>query len=174
MMTSQQANWYVLHTYSGYESMVKDNLEKLIENNNLKDSIIDIQIPTEQVVEEKNGKRKVVSRKLFPSYVFVKLIYSNEIWYLLTNTRGVTGFVGPSGKALPLSDEEVTRMHLEKVEVLNIFEIEDNVRVLDGPLEGYVGVITELDRKNQKAKVNVSMFGRETPVQLEFNQFEKI
>lgn len=174
MMTSQQANWYVLHTYSGYESMVKDNLEKLIENNNLKDSILDIQIPTEQVVEEKNGKRKVVSRKLFPSYVFVKLIYSNEIWYLLTNTRGVTGFVGPSGKALPLSDEEVTRMHLEKVEVLNIFEIEDNVRVLDGPLEGYVGVITELDRKNQKAKVNVSMFGRETPVQLEFNQFEKI
>ena len=99
--SQQQARWYVLHTYSGYESMVMENLHKLIENNNLQDVILDIVIPEEQVVEEKRGKKKVVKRKMYPCYVFVKLVYSNELWYLLTNTRGVTGFVGPSGRALP-------------------------------------------------------------------------
>lgn len=174
MVTTELAKWYVLHTYSGYESMVKDNLLKLIENNNLSESIIDIQIPLEQVVEEKNGKKKVVARKLFPCYVFVKLVYNNNLWYLLTNTRGVTGFVGPNGRALPLTDEEVKRMQLEKISVANNFNIKDTVRVSTGPLEGYVGIIDELDYKSQKAKVNVSMFGRQTPVELDFVQFEKI
>ena len=174
MVTSEQANWYVLHTYSGYESMVKDNLEKLIENNNLSDSILDIQIPEEQVVEEKKGKKKVVKKKMFPCYVFVKLIYNNDLWYLLTNTRGVTGFVGPNGRALPLTENEVKRMRLENVQVALNFDLNDTVRVLSGPLEGYIGTIDEIDYKTQKAKVNVSMFGRQTPVELEFMQFEKI
>lgn len=174
MVISEQANWYVLHTYSGYEGMVKDNLEKLIENNNLSDSILDIQIPEEQVVEEKKGKKKVVKKKLFPCYVFVKLIYNNDLWYLLTNTRGVTGFVGPNGRALPLNEEEVKRMQLEKHEIAMSFGLKDNVRVLTGPLEGYIGIIDEIDYKVQKAKINVSMFGRQTPVELEFTQFEKI
>lgn len=174
MVSSEQAKWYVLHTYSSYEDMVKDNLEKLIENNNLKDYILDIQIPKEQVVEEKNGKRKVVARKMYPCYVFVKLVYSNELWYLLTNTRGVTGFVGPQGRALPLTEDEVKRMQLEKITIVNDFAAGDTVRVISGPLEGYVGVVEELDVKAQKAKVNVSMFGRQTPVELEFMQFEKL
>ncbi len=174
MITSEQAQWSVLHTYSGYEGMVKENLEKLIENNNLSDSILDIQIPEEQVVEEKKGKKKVVKKKMYPCYVFVKLIYNNNLWYLLTNTRGVTGFVGPNGRALPLSEGEVKRMRLESIAVTMNFGLNDTVRVLSGPLEGYVGTIDEIDYKSQKAKVNVSMFGRRTPVELEFMQFEKI
>jgi transcriptional antiterminator NusG len=174
MTKSDNANWYVLHTYSGYEGMVKDNLEKLIENNNLYDRILDIQIPEEQVVEERKGKKKVVKKKMFPTYVFVKLVYDNNLWYLLTNTRGVTGFVGPNGRAMPLNDDEIKRMQLEKVSVAVNFAVNDTVRVLSGPLEGYIGTIDEIDYKTQKAKVNVSMFGRQTPVELEFMQFEKI
>lgn len=174
MTNSENAKWYVLHTYSGYESMVRDNLEKLIENNNLHDKVLDIKIPEEQVVEEKKGKKKVVKRKMFPSYVFVKLLYDNNLWYLLTNTRGVTGFVGPSGRAMPLTEDEVKRMQLEKVTVPINFDVNDTVRVLSGPLEGYVGTIDEIDYKTQKAKVNISMFGRQTPVELDFMQFEKI
>ena len=110
-MAASDAKWYVIHTYSGYEAMVKDSLEKLIENNNLQENIFDIQIPTEETLEEKaNGKKKVVERKKFPCYVFLKMIYSNNIWYLVTNTRGVTGFVGPQGRPLPLTEEEVVRM----------------------------------------------------------------
>lgn len=174
MEASQQASWYVLHTYSGYENMVKDSLEKLIENNNLEDYIFDIQIPMEQTIEEKNGKRKVVARKLYPCYVFIKLIYTNEIWYLVTNTRGVTGFVGPGGRPLPLKEDEVKRMQLEKFVTEVNFDIGDNIRVVSGPLENYMGVIEEVDYKTQKAKVTVSMFGRQTPVELEFVQFEKM
>ena len=115
-MAEEQARWYVIHTYSGYEAMVKDSLEKLIENNNLQENIFEIQIPTEETLEEKaNGKKKLVERKKFPCYVFLKMIYSNDIWYLVTNTRGVTGFVGPQGRPLPLTDEEVARMGLIKV-----------------------------------------------------------
>ena len=174
MVNTEQAKWYVLHTYSGYESMVKDSIEKLIENNNLEDFITDIQVPMEQTIEEKNGKRKVVARKMYPCYVFVKLIYTNNIWYLVTNTRGVTGFVGPGGRPLPLTDEEVKRMQLEKFVNMVNFGIGDNIRVISGPLENYIGTIEEIDYKTQKAKVMVSMFGRQTPVELEFVQFEKI
>ncbi|MCL1900958.1 MAG: transcription termination/antitermination protein NusG [Firmicutes bacterium] len=173
-MGEEQAKWYVLHTYAGYESMVKDSLEKLIENNNLQEYIYYVEIPLEQVVEEKNGKRKVVSRKMFPCYVFIKLIYTNNIWFLVTNTRGVTGFVGPAGRPLPLTDEEVKRMRLEKMVISVNFAVNDNVKVISGPLENYFGVIESIDEKTQKAKVVVSMFGRNTPVELDFMQFEKI
>ena len=171
---AERAKWYVIHTYSGYEAMVKDSLEKLIENNNLKDDIFDIQIPMEQTLEEKNGKKKVVSRKLLPCYVFVKMVYSNNVWFLVTSTRGVTGFVGPQGRPLPLTDDEVRRMQLEKGAVDVDFAIGDDVRICSGPLDTFMGTITELNPTSQKAKVTVTMFGRTTDVELDFTQLQKL
>ena len=169
-----QAKWYVLHTYSGYEAMVKDSLERLIENNNLQNSIFDLKIPMEQTIEEKNGKRKVVERKLLPCYVFIKMIYSNQVWYLVTNTRGVTGFVGPQGRPLPLKDEEVRKMQLETVATNVDFAVDDDVNIDAGPLAGFVGKIKELNDSTQKAEVNVMMFGRNTDVEVEYVQISKI
>lgn len=173
-LREEQAKWYVIHTYSGYESMVKDSLEKLIENNNLQDDIFEIKIPMEETIEEKNGKRKIVQRKILPCYVFIKLIYSNQVWFLVTNTRGVTGFVGPQGKPLPLTNEEVKRMRLENKIVDADFNVGDTVRIISGALETFTGNIIELNNVGQKAKVNVSMFGRATDVEVDYIQIEKI
>ncbi len=174
-MAASDAKWYIIHTYSGYEAMVKDSLEKLIENNNLQENIIDIQIPTEETLEEKaNGKKKLVERKKFPCYVFLKMIYSNNIWYLVTNTRGVTGFVGPQGRPLPLTEEEVVRMGLVKVATQIDFAVGDDVQVMNGPLESFTGKVTELNEMAQKVKVDVVMFGRVTNVELDFVQVKKI
>ncbi|MEG1519737.1 MAG: transcription termination/antitermination protein NusG [Clostridia bacterium] len=168
-----EAKWYVLHTYSGYEAMVKDSLEKLIENNNLQDYIKEINIPMEQSIEEKNGKRKVVQRKLIPCYVFIKIAYTNDLWFVITNTRGVTGFVGPNGRPLPLTDDEVKRMRLEKVEVAAIdMKVGDEIMVMQGPLEGFNGKITQINANAQKVRAIVTMFGRDTEVDLEFSQIE--
>ncbi len=173
MVDIPEAKWYVLHTYSGYEAIVKDSLEKLVENNNLQDYIKEIQIPMEQTVEEKNGKRKLVQRKLMPCYIFVKIAYTNDLWFMITNTRGVTGFVGPMGRPLPLTDEEVKRMHLEKVNTLELdLHVGDEIIVLEGPLEGFEGKIIEVHDMAQKIKAIVSMFGRETEVDLEYSQIE--
>ena len=171
----EQANWYVIHTYSGYEAMVKSSLENLIENNNLQDKIFEIQIPTEETLEEKaNGKKKVVERKKFPCYVFLKMIYTNEIWYLVTNTRGVTGFVGPQGRPLPLSDDEVARMGLDKV-ALNVDFVEgDTVQIVSGALEGFTGVIVAMNDATQKTMVNVEMFGRNTDVEVDYVNVKKV
>ena len=167
--------WYILHTYSGYESMVKENLLRLIENNNLQDMIFDVKIPMEQTIEEKsNGKRKLVDRKLLPCYVFIKMIYSNQLWYMITNTRGVTGFVGPQGRPIPLKEDEIRKMRLEEIVVEGEFAVGDKVNVVSGPLEGFVGVITELNDTAQKAKVEVEMFGRNTDVEVEYLQIKKI
>ena len=167
--------WYILHTYSGYESMVKDNLERLIENNNLQDKIYDVKIPMEQTIEEKsNGKRKIVDRKLLPCYVFIKMVYSNQLWYMITNTRGVTGFVGPQGRPIPLKEDEIRKMRLEEIVVEGEFAVGDKVNVVSGPLEGFVGVITELNDTAQKAKVEVEMFGRNTDVEVEYLQIKKL
>jgi transcriptional antiterminator NusG len=174
MKEAEQAKWYVIHTYSGYEAMVKDSLEKLIENNNLQDDIFEMKIPMEDTIEEKNGKRKVVQRKTLPCYVFIKLIYSNQVWFLVTNTRGVTGFVGPQGKPLPLTDDEVKRMRLENKVVEVNFEVGDTVNIISGALETFIGTVVELNNSNQKAKVNVSMFGRATDVEVDYIQIEKI
>ena len=173
---AEQARWYVIHTYSSYEAMVKDSLEKLIENNNLQENIFEIKIPTEETLEEKaNGKKKIVERKKFPCYVFLKMIYSNDIWYLVTNTRGVTGFVGPQGRPLPLTDEEVARMGLEEVAVEIDFNVGDTVQIVSGPLESFTGVVTSiLDGAAQKVMVNVEMFGRKTDVELNFVQVKKV
>ena len=147
--------WYILHTYSGYEMMVKDSLFRLIENNNLKDQIFDVKIPMEQTIEEKNGKRKVVERKLLPCYVFIKMIYSNQLWYWVTNTRGVTGFVGPQGRPIPMKEDEIRKMRLEEVVLDADFKVGDTISIDAGPLEGFDGVITELNDLSQKAKVNI-------------------
>ena len=174
MEETNTAKWYVIHTYSGYEAMVKDSLEKLIENNNLSSTILSIKIPMEQTIEERNGKKKVVQRKLIPSYVFIKMIFNNDLWYVITNIKGVTGFVGPQGRLLPLTDDEVRRMRLEDVVENADFAVGDNVKIVSGPLESFVGVITSLNPTRQKANVKVDMFGRETDVELEFVQIEKV
>jgi len=124
-----EPRWYILHCYANYEDIVQANLEKLIENNNLQEIILDIQIPTEQVVEEKNGKKTVVTHKLFPNYVYIKMRYTNDVWYMVTNTRGVTGFVGPVGRAMPISDDEVRRLRLEKMAIDFTLNIGDSVKV---------------------------------------------
>ena len=166
--------WYILHTYSGYESMVKDSLFRLIENNNLQNMIFDVKIPMEQTIEEKNGKRKIVERKLLPCYVFIKMIYSNQLWYWVTNTRGVTGFVGPQGRPIPMKEAEIRKMRLEEVVVDADFAVGDRVAVDAGPLEGFDGVITEINDAAQKAKVNIQMLGRNTDVEVEYIQIRKI
>ena len=166
--------WYILHTYSGYEAMVKVSLERLIENNNLQSQIFDVKIPMETTIEEKNGKRKLVERKLLPCYVFIKMIYSNQLWYWVTNTRGVTGFVGPQGRPLPMKDDEIRRMRLEEVAVDVDFAVGDKVSIDAGPLEGFEGIVKELNDSAQKALVNVELFGRNTDVEVEYIQIKKI
>ena len=174
-MAIEEAKWYVIHTYSGYEAMVKDSLEKMIENNNLQENIFEIVIPTEETLEEKaNGKKKIVERKKFPCYVFLKMIYSNDIWYLVTNTRGVTGFVGPQGRPLPLTEEEVARMGLVNVVVNADFVVGDEVQIVSGPLESFCGKIISMNENTQKAMVNVEMFGRATDVEVTFAQVKKL
>ncbi len=173
--TDSEPKWYILHTYSGYEAMVKDSLERLIENNNLSDSIVDVKIPTEQTIEEKaNGKKKVVERKLLPCYVFIKMVYSNQLWYLVTNTRGVTGFVGPQGRPIPMKEEEIRKMRLEDYVADADFRVGDRVSIDNGPLEGFIGTIKEVNEQTQRAKVNITMFGRSQDVEVEYVQMQKI
>ena len=172
-MGVENAKWYVLHTYSGYENMVKENLVLVFKKNDLLDKLFEITIPMEDVVEEKNGKRKIVQRRMMPCYVFVKMDYNNDMWHIVTNTRGVTGFVGPKGYPLPLTDEEVKRMHLERPAVVTTnFVVGQSVKVTEGALEGFIGTIDALDVAAGKCKVTVSMFGRMTPVELELYQIE--
>ena len=174
MPMNEEPKWYILHTYSGYEAMVKDSLEKLIENNNLSDYIVDLKIPMEQVIEEKNGKRKVVERKLLPCYVFIKMIYTNQIWYYVTSTRGVTGFCGPQGRPIPMKADEIRKMKLETFVSDEVFAIGDTVSIEDGPLSGFLGTVKELNATAQKAKISTTMFGRTTDVEVEYIQIKKM
>ena len=173
--TFSEPKWYILHTYSGYELLVRESLFRLIENNNLGDQIFDVKIPMEQTIEEKaNGKKKVVERKLLPCYVFIKMIYSNQLWYLVTNTRGVTGFVGPQGRPVPMKEEEIRKMRLEDFVVDADFTAGDRVSIDNGPLEGFIGTIKECNNETQRAKVTITMFGREQDVEVEYVQMTKI
>ncbi|MCL2370144.1 MAG: transcription termination/antitermination protein NusG [Firmicutes bacterium] len=174
-----KAKWYVLHTYSGYENMVVDNLNTVFEKNTtdtnrLKERLFEIKIPMEDVVEEKNGKFKAVERRRFPCYVFVKMDYDNSMWHMITNTRGVTGFVGPQGRPLPLTEEEIKRMKLEVGTIEVDYIVGEKVKVTDGALNGFLGDIQSLDMAGGKCRVIVSMFGRDTPVDLTFAQIEKL
>lgn len=166
----EEAKWYVIHTYSGYENKVASNLEKTVENRQLHDLIQQILVPTETVTEIKDDKKREVERKIFPGYVLVKMILTDESWYVVRNIRGCTGFVGPSSKPIPLTDEEVARLGVEKKEIEVSYEVGDSVQIIDGPLEGFVGVVEEVDKEKNRVRVTVSMFGRETPVELELNQ----
>ena len=171
---SNEAKWYVAHTYSGYENKVKADIEKTIENRNMQDVIQEISVPMEEVVEIKDDKKKTVMRKVFPGYVIIKMIMTDESWYVVRNCRGVTGFVGPGSKPVPLTDEEIAAIGLEKKTVTVGFDVGDNIRVKYGPLEGFVGVITAIVMDKQKIKAKISMFGRDTDVELEFNQVEAL
>ncbi|MBO5304710.1 MAG: transcription termination/antitermination factor NusG [Clostridia bacterium] len=167
--------WYVIHVYSSYEFMVKNYLENMIENNNLQDYIFEISIPVREEIVERNGKRKVVEKKRYPGYVFIKMIHTQEVGYLVINTRGVTGFCGPSGKPLALTDEEIKRMGLEKRDVASLdIQEGDLIRVISGAFESNLGTIDKIYADKQKVKVIMQLFGRETPVELEFNQVEKV
>lgn len=171
-MGIENAKWYVLHTYSGYENQVEMNLKMVFEKNNLTDRLFEITIPMEEVLEEKNGKKKLVKRKMYPCYVLIKMDYDNSMWHIITQTRGVTGFVGPQGRPLPLTEDEIRRMHLEKVVAKTDYNPGDTVKIISGPLEDFVGKIETIDAENQKCRVSVSMFGRQTPVDLELYQIE--
>ncbi len=169
---SEDAKWYVVHTYSGYENKVASNLEKTVENRQLHELIQEIRVPTETVTEIKDNKRRDVERKIFPGYVLVKMILTDESWYVVRNIRGCTGFVGPSSKPIPLTDEEVARLGVEQKEIEVSYRVGDSVHIIDGPLEGFVGTVEEVDVDKNRVRVTVSMFGRETPVELELDQAE--
>ena len=173
--TMEDAKWYVLHTFSGYENVAKENLEIVKDKYNLHERIFDIVIPMEDVVEDKNGKKKIVSRKIMPGYIMVKMVYGDDIWHAVTRTRGITGFVGPKGRPLPMTEEEIRKMRLEKNTVVDITIAEnDLVEVLDGALNGFTGNVISVDRENAKCKVMVEMFGRNTPVDLNLDQVRKV
>jgi len=171
---TEEAKWYVVHTYSGYENKVKANIEKIVENRKMQDYIFDIVVPMEEQIEIKDGKKKATLKKVFPGYVLVKMVMTDESWYVVRNTRGVTGFVGPGSKPVPLSDDEVRMMGVEQVETVVDYEVGDSVRVIDGPLESFIGTVEEISHDKKKVRVMVSMFGRETPVELDFTQIVKL
>ena len=169
------AKWYVAHTYSGYENKVKESIEKTVENRGLNDMILDIRVPVEDVVEKRGEKEKIVQRKIFPGYVVIKMVMNEESWYVVRNTRGVTGFVGPGSKPVPLSDAEVERMGVETVRQAGVkFKVGDLVEIKSGPMEGFSGNIEKIDEATQTLWVTVSMFGRESTIEVEFGQIEKV
>jgi len=170
----QDARWYVVHTYSGYENKVKANLDKIVENRNLHDKILEIIVPMEEQIEIKEGKRKTSLKKVFPGYVLVKMYMTDDTWYIVRNIRGVTGFVGSGAKPIPLSDREIINMGIEELDIVIDFEVGDNVKVMSGPLQDFIGIIEEINMEKRKVRVLVSMFGRETPAELEFTQIQKI
>jgi len=171
---SEDFRWYVVHTYSGYENKVASNLQTTVENRNLHHLFDDIKVPTEIVEEITDGKTKEVERKIFPGYVFIKMVYTDESWYVVKNIRGCTGFVGPESKPVPLTDEEAEKMGVETRSVEVPYSVGDAVRIIDGPLEELVGNVESIDIENNSVRVIVSMFGRETPADLELAQVEPL
>lgn len=171
---SSEPKWYVLHTFSGYENVAKENLETVVKKFNLQDRIFDILIPEEDVIEEKNGKKKLVTRKSMPCYLLVKMIYGDDLWHNVTNTRGITGFVGPKGRPLALTDEEVMKMRLEKIKVETDVAVGDKVEIIEGPLDKMIGNVVSVNAEAGLVTVTVEMFGRENNVELSFEQIHKI
>ena len=169
-----EANWYVVHTYSGYENKVKANIDKTIENRHLEDQILEVRVPLEEVTEVKNGVKKQVSKKMFPGYVLVNMIMNQETWYVVRNTRGVTGFVGPGSEPTPLSEEEIRALGYRAQEVLVDFAIGDTVNVISGAWKDTVGVISEINDQKKTVTISVEMFGRETPVELSYGEIQKL
>lgn len=171
---ADELKWYVAHTYSGYENTVAASIERAVENRNMHDLITEVTIPLETVTEITDNGPKTVERKVFPGYVLVKMVMSDESWYIVRNVRGVTGFVGSGTKPTPLSEDEVYKLGMEKKEIVVGYGVGDTVRIADGPLTSFTGVVDALDMEKNKVRVVVSMFGRETPVELELDQVEVI
>ena len=169
-----EAKWYVVHTYSGYENKVKANIDKTIENRHLEDQILEVRVPLEEVIEMKNGVQKVSMKKLFPGYVMIHMIMNDDTWYVVRNTRGVTGFVGPGSKPVPLEEEEMSRFGIHQENIVYDFEIGDTVTVLSGAWEGTVGVVQSMNEQKQSLSINVELFGREAPVELGFSEVKKM
>ena len=169
-----ELKWYVAHTYSGYENTVAVSIERAVENRNMHDLITEVSIPLETVTEITDNGPKTVERKVFPGYVLVKMVMTDETWHLVRNIRGVTGFVGSANKAIPLTDEEIAALGVEKREIIVSYNVGDSVKIIDGALESFIGTVEELDKERGKVRVVVSMFGRETPVELELDQVEAL
>ena len=168
------AKWYVAHTYSGYENKVKVDIEKTIENRKLQDQILEVRVPLEDVTEIKSGQKKLVQKKMFPGYVLLNMVMNDETWYVVRNTRGVTGFVGPGSKPVPLTEDEMQNLGVHSGEVIVDFEEGDMVTVTSGVWEDTVGVVHSINRSKQTVTINVDMFGRETPVELSFTEVKKM
>lgn len=171
---SEEAKWYVVHTYSGYENAVAATIEKAAENRKMQDLILEIKIPMETVTEVHESQTKTVERKIFPGYVLIKMIMTDESWHLVRNVRGVTGFVGSANKAVPLTEDEILQLGIEKHEIVVGYEVGSTVKVTDGPLAGFLGTVDEIETDKSRVRVIVSMFGRETPVDLDFDQVEAV
>ena len=172
---SENAKWYVIHTYSGYENAVKTSIEKFVNGRGMEDMILRMEIPVETVKEvSESGEAKEVERKVFPGYVLIKMVMTDDTWHLVRNVRGVTGFVGTANKPIPLTEKEVAELGIEKHEVVVKYAVGDNVRIIDGPMNSFTGVVEELDVAKNRVSVRVSMFGREMPVELELDQVESL
>ena len=169
-----EAKWYVVHTYSGYENKVKADLEMTIENRKLQDEILEVAVPMQDVVEVKDGVKKVTQKKMFPSYVIIHMVMNDDTWYVVRNTRGVTGFVGPGSKPVPLSQEEVDRMGIHNENLVIDFKVGDTVTVISGVWEGTAGVIKTINEGKQSVTIHVDMFGRPTPVELAFTEVKRL
>lgn len=171
---SYEPQWYVVHTYSGYENKVKANIEKIIENRGMENEILEVIVPMQDTVEMKNGQKKNVQRKVFPGYVLLKMVMNDDTWYVVRNTRGVTSFVGPGSKPVPLSEAEVANMGIDLVKQTVDIEVGDSVRVISGPFEESIGNVKEVNENKHTAIVMLSVFGRETPVELDFVQILRL
>ena len=171
---AEDAKWYVIHTYSGYENAVAAAIMKAAENRNMTDLIHEVNIPLETVTEFTDAGEKTVERKVFPGYVLCKMVLTDESWHLIHNVRGATGFVGSGGKAVPLTEQEIYDLGVERHEIVTGYGVGDSVKVIDGPLAGFNGVVEELEPEKDRVRVVVSMFGRETPVDLNLDQVEEI
>ena len=169
-----EANWYVVHTYSGYENKVKANIEKTIENRHLEDQILEVRVPMQDVVEMRNGAKKQVSKKLFPGYVLINMVMNDDTWYVVRNTRGVTGFVGPGSKPVPLTAEEMLPLGISNENVVIDFAVGDSVVVIGGIWKDTVGMIQSINEGKQCVTINVDLFGRETPVEISFTEIKKM
>ena len=167
---SDQARWYVVHTYSGYENKVASSIENAVENRKLQDLICEVRVPSETVTEIKDNKKREVERKIFPSYVLIKMVMNDETWYVVRNIRGVTGFVGPGSKPVPLTDEEVARLGVEKNEIEVNFEVGDSVSIIDGYFDGFIGKVTSIEKEKGIVRLTVSMMGKDVPVELSLDQ----
>ena len=169
-----QANWYICHTYSGYENKVKATLDKMIKNRHLEDQILEVRVPLQEVVELKNGKRQTVQKKMFPGYVLLNMVMNDDTWYVVRNTRGVTGFVGPGSKPVPLTETEMFNLGVQSANIEVDFAEGDTINVIGGVWKDTIGVVRAINRNKQCVTINVELFGRETPVEISFAEIRKM